>query len=298
MTDNYSSNNSKKFDLAPIFNYFNKYVYNENNEHFKNNECIFNFDINSIDNTVYEKTSTLDENNFNINTKFFINDNSVHLPHFEKPKKIVFFLRKKGRKGIRSAANIISTDETKQDIHTNISDDNIITKIQVSYINFLINLINKILTALKRNDLKFLYIVAKYKQENSVKRRKELRKKNIGDIIRTEISSKYKKLEKDRNNKVYEKIKEDGLSDIMDILNKKFLFFFDKIYYNNLRNFNLKDFGLLDLKIELPKNFELYENLLMKNKNDLKYDKYKMNMEQCIKDHFLGVSKDEDEKDD
>ena len=89
-----------------------------------------------------------------------------------------------------------------------------------------------------------------------------------------------------------------GLSDIMDILNKKFLFFFDKIYYNNLRNFNLKDFGLLDLKIELPKNFELYENLLMKNKNDLKYDKYKMNMEQCIKDHFLGVSKDEDEKDD
>lgn len=298
MTDNYSSNNSKKFDLAPIFNYFNKYVYNENNEHFKNNECIFNFDINSIDNTVNEKTSTLDENNFNINTKFFINDNSVHLPHFEKPKKIVFFLRKKGRKGIRSAANIISTDETKQDIHTNISDDNIITKIQVSYINFLINLINKILTALKRNDLKFLYIVAKYKQENSVKRRKELRKKNIGDIIRTEISSKYKKLEKDRNNKVYEKIKEDGLSDIMDILNKKFLFFFDKIYYNNLRNFNLKDFGLLDLKIELPKNFELYENLLMKNKNDLKYDKYKMNMEQCIKDHFLGVSKDEDEKDD
>ena len=58
----------------------------------------------------------------------------------------------------------------------------------------------------------------------------------------------------------------------------------------------MKDFGLIDLKIELPKKIQLYENLLMKNKRDTNFEKYKNKMEECIKWHFLGGLEADEEK--
>ena len=77
------------------------------------------------------------------------------------------------------------------------------------------------------------------------------------------------------------------------------MFFFKNIYYHNLRKFNLKDFGLMDLEIELPLQFQLYENLLMKNKKDDKFELYKAKMAYCVKKYFLSSSKEMDKiKDD
>ena len=228
-------------------------------------------------------------------------------PQKKAQEKKIFIIKKRGRRGRTSKANEVNNDSSNGKnyyIHTKNKVDNILTKIQVSYINFLINLINLILESINRKDLKFLYLNAKFKQNNSKTKRKELLEKTIGEIISTEISAKYSTLEKDRNLKVYEIIKNDNsLGEIMNIFNKNFLFFFENIYYHSIRNFNLKDYGLMDLKIELPKQFELFENLLMKNKKDCKFEIYKSKMEQCAKKHFLeglkgGLQEEEDKKDD
>ena len=79
-----------------------------------------------------------------------------------------------------------------------------------------------------------------------------------------------------------------GLYDILNILNQKFLFFFDKVYFVNKRQFNLKDFGLNDLEVELPESIKLYENLSNKNIGDADFEEYKIKMEECVKWHFLG----------
>ena len=88
---------------------------------------------------------------------------------------------------------------------------------------------------------------------------------------------------------------DNGIVDVINILKQKFLFFFESVYFKNLRKFNLKDFGLIDMQIELPKNIKLYENLLMKNMRDKNFEEYKNKMEKCVKWHFLG-GLEEDEK--
>ena len=67
------------------------------------------------------------------------------------------------------------------------------------------------------------------------------------------LSPKYTTLSQNNNFEVYEELEKNGFRDVLEILNQKFLFFFESIFYKNLRTFNLKDFGLIDLKIELPK---------------------------------------------
>ena len=57
-----------------------------------------------------------------------------------------------------------------------------------------------------------------------------------------------------------------GITDLINILNKRYLFFFDKIYYKSLRKFNLKQFYLSDVEIELPDSVKLYKDVLKKNR--------------------------------
>ena len=56
----------------------------------------------------------------------------------------------------------------------------------------------------------------------------------------------------------------------------------------------MKDFGLMDLEIELPKIIGMYENLLMKNQGDKTFEEYKIKMEKCIKKHFLNEMEEKD----
>ena len=206
--------------------------------------------------------------------------------------KILFELKKRKRPGKKITEE--SNNNKKAYVHTRNKFDNISTKIQVSYINFLIDFINHILYSLNMSDLKFYNVDAKFKKENNtIEKRQALKEKSIGNIITTNISSKYTKLDKNANLITYEKIKNNGLYDIMEILNQKFLFFFDKVYYKNLRIFNLKEFGLMDLEIKLPNNIALYENVLIKNNTNLNFEKYKNKMEQCVKRHFLGGLEEE-----
>ena len=52
----------------------------------------------------------------------------------------------------------------------------------------------------------------------------------------------------------------------------------------------------MNLEIELPYDIELYENLLLKNKHDAKFEQYKIKMEKCVLRHFLGGLEEEEHK--
>ena len=84
----------------------------------------------------------------------------------------------------------------KSYIHSKLKYDNILTKVQRSYINFLIEFINAILSSQWRKDLKFLFINSKIKKINKIEKRQELKEQSIGDIIKNEISDKYKNYDK------------------------------------------------------------------------------------------------------
>ena len=275
---------------------------------FQNNNKL---NINYFENNLFNKESynykqipneeDYFENIFNLNDNSNYDDSTfaggllqIYEPDFlytiPKPEnhKIKFLVRKRLKPGKKIEDNQ-NNDNKKSYIHSKKKFDNILTKIQVSYINFLIDFINYILELYGRKDLKFRYLDSKIKKNNKSIIRRQQKDGNIGNIIKNKISSKFTTLDKNTNFQIYEELERSGLyEDILNILNQKFLFFFEKVYYNNIRKFNLKDFGLKDLKVELPENIKLYENLSFKNIKDADYEEYMKKMEECVKWHFLG----------
>ena len=104
-------------------------------------------------------------------------------------------------------------------------------------------------------------------------------------IEEASISRRYKK-DKNHNKNVINKLKEEGHDIILDILEKKFLFFFVHIYFRNIRKFNLSSLELKSFEVELPTKVKLFKDLLNKNKND-NFDKYKNDMEKCARKYFF-----------
>lgn len=259
---------------SPCFYDGINYNYNYNDEDYFTKEVNDN-----------EYNSTFSESNTSINNKNITKiDESLKLISTNLDPKIYFSSKKKKRPGkIRE----IFTDK-KPYLHTKNKFDNMLTKIQVGYINFLVNFTNIIIEKFGRSDLKFKLIVSSLKKDNKIESRKKLKEGTIADVLKNEISSKYSKINKNNNFIVYEDLVKSGLTDVINVLKQKFLFFFESVYFKSLRKFNLKDFGLIDLQIELPKKILLYEDLLMKNKKDGNFEEYKIKMEKCIKWHFLG----------
>ena len=173
-------------------------------------------------------------------------------------------------------------------------DDNIIRKIKISYIDFIIAIINIIVnTILKNNNVKYRYkfydLSHKYKNQANKEAINLFRTQTIEDIIKEKISSQYLTKNENSNKETCQKIKNDEkLKDIYKILSKNILFFFDKIYIKNRKKkYNLNEFGLFDLEFILPDKVQLYEDLLSKNKNEKKYNTYKSKMNLCCKNFFI-----------
>ena len=195
--------------------------------------------------------------------------------------KFIILNKKRGREKTK---NISNTKKVK--IHNKFSDDNIIRKCQVSYINFIIKFMNILCSKFKIN-LSFISLDYKFKKIVNRKYRNILVSQTIEKIITNNISPKYKTKNKSINKNNCEIIRQKGLIDFINILNKKFLFFFDKIYFTSNRKFNLKQFNLADIEIELPDDVKLYENLFDKNKNDINFKEYKEKMDETIKKKIL-----------
>lgn len=201
-----------------------------------------------------------------------------------KKKFRIYIYKKRGRK--------TKENENSIKIHGKFGEDNIIRKIQVSYINFIIDFLNEILRIINRIDLHFIRLDYFYKKIVNKSHREILKKKNIEEVLRNKISSKYSNNKINVNRDICEKIKKENIYLLINILNKNIFFFFDKIYYKNCRNFNFKEFGFDDMNVQLSQKIELFEDLIAKNKNDIHFEKYKVKLDECAKKYFLPKRKE------
>ena len=162
----------------------------------------------------------------------------------------------------------IKGNKNKLKCHDKNSSDNLLRKIQVHYISFIISFINEILENLGCNQ-KFFKLDYKFKFNIKKEFVESLKTKNIGEIICNEISSKYKE-DSNYNKKIYEQIKENEV--LKKIFSENYLVIFRKFYYQNKDKINLSEYGL-DKKIKLSKKVEMFNDLYNKINSKNQYTK-------------------------
>lgn len=187
--------------------------------------------------------------------------------------------------------------------HTKYSRDNIKRKIQVNYLNFLVNFINLIIRVLSKkysgfnDEFKDKKISDKYQFKKlnygkfSLKIDNDsfnsLKSKKLLEIITLNTNGKNKN---NKNDEVYDNLFEIKHK-LEKILNQSYLEFFP-IYYQKDNYTNLKKYGLdIDISLENLKRFDFF---IKKEKEKIKElenkEKYEKGIEESIRENFMTNS--------
>ena len=151
--------------------------------------------------------------------------------------------------------------------HNKYSVDNIKRKILVHSINCITKFINLILDRLGYDE-KFYKIKANCKTKEKKIEFISIKKMNIGQILCQEISPKYKKMAKNTNMIVFEKLKNEPI--ISNFLSENYSNFIKNIYCKCKKKINLGPYGFNE-NIYINDKIEMYIDLIDKNKNDSRY---------------------------
>ena len=155
---------------------------------------------------------------------------------------------------------------TKKAEHSAWARDNIVTKIQTHYLNFIVSFLNdcvlNILGEKKTKEIYFLNVNYKEKSKSYKKHLDKMKKSTILDILKnTDISDRYKRYAKNTNKINVEALIENPY--FRNIFQKKFLELF-KEYYNKEKP--LKELKIFDKKVTLSEKTKSFYYLLDKNK--------------------------------
>ena len=137
------------------------------------------------------------------------------------PQKENDELTGKKRKRGRQVEVSDSTAGKSQKTHDKFSTDNLLRKIQVHYISFLISFINEILKALNFKQ-QFFKLDYKFKRNVNKNIFEALKDKKLSDIICNKISDKYKEQDKLANFKIYDQLKNEKV--LEKLFNEKYFF--------------------------------------------------------------------------
>lgn len=199
-------------------------------------------------------------NNFNFDDLFPKFDNFYFVSFFSTTINKRKFKTEKAK--TRRGRKI--NNKFKNKIHDSSSYDNIITKVQVHFLSFVINLMNDcILYFLKNPDIKFFNFL--YAEKSNIKQKylENLKKCTIEDLLKNmKISKKYDKSKKYNNKNLVEKL--TNLPWFNKIFEMNFLELF-LIYHNNEQP--LEELSIFDETIKLSNKTESFYNLLLNNKN-------------------------------
>ena len=166
---------------------------------------------------------------------------------------IVIEIQTSKKRGRTSA----DTNQNKKSPHDKFSSDNVLRKIKVNFLTFIIVFVNEILNYLGYEQ-QFSHLEYDFKQKITKKDMELLKEKTIGDIIKTKISGKYSD-EKITNEEIYDQIKNDEV--LKKLFSENSLQLFKKIYYKSKRKINLEEYGIKE-EIFLSKNVKMYKDLL------------------------------------
>ena len=129
--------------------------------------------------------------------------------------------------GVLSKRKRINISNRK--IHDKYSDDNILRKINVHYLNFIISFLNEVLSKCNIDD-KF-YENGKYKKIINKKNFNSIKNETIAQILVQDANLKFKN--KSKNRELLDKIQNYNIEVLNRILSKKYISIFKELYYNN-----------------------------------------------------------------
>ena len=222
------------------------------------------------------------------------NKKLYYIEKSEKSRQIVKFMTKEENNSSKSESNEIlkkkrgreriNIKNSNSKIHDKFSTDNLLRKIQVHYLTFIVAFLNEILAKMKIKE-RFLKLGYEVKKNVNNKYVESLKKQSIGEIICNKISIKYRKQDEDANRKIYEIIK--GNEVLNKILSENYLKLFKKIYYKNKTNtINLKEYGL-DETIVLSKKVKMFKDLLKDNEALDVNKEYIKKIKECAIHNFI-----------
>ena len=221
----------------------------------------------------YSLTNLIEENN---------EETPIAIIRYPEEKSLKFKITKKNKHGKEGTKNLLG-----KKIHSSTSNDNILCKMHIHFLKFLVNFANDVIkSAIDKKEgtkLKFAHIKHEIKIQMSITNLKKLMKKPINAILQLEISSKYRKLslEKDYNKNVYKKAValSDWLKKLFDL---NYLDAF-KLYYNDFQP--LKIFEFEGKEIKISKNTESF--CFLYNKEII--EEIKLKLKNIAKDYYLKL---------
>lgn len=198
-----------------------------------------------------------------------------------------FIIKKKEKKDFKKKRGREKTTDIERNEHDSNSYDNIITKIQVHFLNFLISFLNDAIDSIFEKNKNIHFVKFNYAEKSNRKNEHltKMKSSTIKDLLlNIDISRKYKKFEKNINKKLVEKL--DQFPFFQQVFKMNFLKLF-YYYYNNKQPFEQK-LLIFDQEIILSGKTKSFYNLLDKNQEleeNIMYViefEYLKNMEQMI----------------
>ena len=176
-------------------------------------------------------------------------------PNDKKAKKNLFIATKKKKRGKKPT-------KTKR-IHSKDTIDLVEDKLQVNFINYLVDLGNDMIKSSNNLNTSEKFLKIKYEEKKKSYKPKDIRKLLYNDIFKLTISNTNKKklIKGKTNEKMYEIICKE-LPLLKEIFDLRYSYIFQNYYLKNLREFNLNG-----LDIKLSEETKTYNDLLQKDQN-------------------------------
>ena len=241
-------------------------IENEHSNPFSQNNSIQSFDVNINNENIefFNNHQEIFQRVEREEEELSINDSSTYsIPHF------IIFCPNEHEKKRRGRKSSFNAKYSKKVMHLSSSEDNILSKIQIHFLNFVIFFLNDcIFSYYKNKKIKFIKFAHPIKSKVSNKHLNKMKNSTIYDMLKKiDISSKYKQYPKNINQNIVVIL--NRISWFKKLFGLKFLDLF-YYYYNHAKQ--LKKIFLFNKEITLSNHTKSYYFLLEKNmklKNDL-----------------------------
>ena len=209
--------------------------------------------------------------------------NSFEREENEPKNQVLFFSEKQDKYRGRKRKQIIPLElYLEPSFHDKYVSDNLLRKVQVHYMNFIIDYSNSILKKYGYREEDFFVDIA-YKFKSCIRKDNVnlLKALDIGYVLCQNICSKFKNKENSNNIKIFQKVTKN--ENIKYLLSENYLQLFKNVYHKNERIFIFKIGDYFDV-IDLT-NTKMYEDLLKKKGNE-KQD-YKEKLEEIVYINYI-----------
>ena len=209
--------------------------------------------------------------------------NSFEREENEPKNQVLFFSEKQDKYRGRKRKQIIPLElYLEPSFHDKYVSDNLLRKVQVHYMNFIIDYSNSILKKYGYREEDFFVDIA-YKFKSCIRKDNVnlLKALDIGYVLCQNICSKFKNKENSNNIKIFQK--ETKNENIKYLLSENYLQLFKNVYHKNERIFSFK-FGDYSDVIYLTST-KMFEDLLKKKGNE-KQD-YKEKLEEIVYINYI-----------